>query len=88
MFYGNPEQCYKAVIAHNEAKTGQEETVNDTLHFGMGIYAYVANLEQSGVKYTVKHNPLFGHLTKPNLKKFIKWLWENDIYLYSTIDEQ
>lgn len=87
MFYENEKDCYNAVIAHNEAKTGQEETINDCLHYGMGFYAWVSELDKAGIKYKVKHNALFGHLTKPNVKKLITWLSDTEGYLFSTEGE-
>lgn len=56
---------------------GQERTVNDSIHHGVGAhpYAYKTDLKESGVKHEEGKNPLFGHLTdKEETKKHLAWL--------------
>lgn len=60
--------------------TGNEHTLNDTICFGMGIYAYNNECKKAGIN-THDNISAFYHLNESELYDLLLWLQENDGYL-------
>ena len=74
--------CLTAI--YRTKNDGKERVINESLHFGVGTkkYAYVKDIEQAGIKtFEKSKNPLFGELSKPNVKKLLEYLLKKDGYL-------
>ncbi len=64
----------------SHANTGNEITLNDTLCFGMGVYAYKSECKKAGIE-TVNNASAFHHLNESELLTLLAWLQDNDGYL-------
>lgn len=64
----------------DHANTGSELTINDTLCFGMGVYAYKNECIRAGVKVSATSSA-FHHLNESELYTLLTWLLDNDGYL-------
>lgn len=64
----------------SNANTGNEITLNDTLCFGMGVYAYKSECMKAGIKVAF-NSSAFHHLNEGELLTLLAWLQDNDGYL-------
>ena len=79
-FFKTVEGCFNH-LKKNE-NTGEEKTVNESLHFGMGLYAWSDHVTYSGVSNQVKTNEVFYHFKNDSeIIQFIKFLLNQDGYL-------
>lgn len=62
------------------ANTGNEITLNDTLCFGMGVYAYKIECVKAGISVS-SDSSAFHHLNESELLTLLAWLQDNDGYL-------
>lgn len=60
---------------------GNEKTLNDSLMFGMGIYAYAEDVVASGIKYEDRLNDVFKTVPESELENFLSFLQNRDGYL-------
>lgn len=60
---------------------GIEQTVNDSLMFGVGLYTYTEDAIISGVKYVDGKNAAFKHIPESELDNFLNFLYARDGYL-------
>lgn len=65
----------------NKASSGFERSVNESLFFGMGIYAWSDDVLASGIDYLKSDNKLFLHIKYENIKSFLSYLLNRDGYL-------
>ncbi len=64
-------------------QSGKEQSINEVLMCGMGVYAYSDVVTYSGVKNLTKSSDTFYHFTdESELKRFIEYLQKSDGYLY------
>lgn len=61
--------------------SGNEQTVNDSLMFGMGLYTYTEDAIKSGIKYVDGKNAAFKHIPESELDNFLNFLYIRDGYL-------
>ena len=64
----------------SNANTGNETTLNDTLCFGMGVYAYKGECIKAGIEVNATSSA-FHHLNESELLMLLAWLQDNDGYL-------
>lgn len=64
-----------------DQNSGNETTVNDTLMFGLGVYAYAEDVIKSGISYIDGLNPVFKHIPETEIEKFLNYLYNRDGYL-------
>lgn len=80
-FFKTVEGCFRYI--KKNAETGKEKEVNESLHFGMGLYAWSDHVTYSGVPNQTKTNEVFYHFKSDDeIIRFIKYLLTNDGYLY------
>lgn len=72
------EQAARFISSH--ANTGNEITLNYTLCFGMGVYAYKSECKKAGIE-TANDTTAFHHLNESELLTLLAWLQDNDGYL-------
>lgn len=61
--------------------SGNEQIVNDSLMFGMGLYTYAEDAIKSGIKYISGKNTAFKHIPESELENFLSYLHDRDGYL-------
>lgn len=65
------------VFSH--ANAGNEKTINEVLHFGLGVYAYGVECRKAGIKGKMANN--FWRINKTEVKRLLAWLLATDGYL-------
>lgn len=65
---------------NSNANTGEETTLNDTLCFGLGVYAYKSECIKAGIEVNATSSA-FHHLNESELITLLEWLQNNDGYL-------
>lgn len=75
----SPKQCLDFV--NKGINTGNERTINDTLHFGVGqtVYAWRQDVISSGVNFSEEPNNAF--LQVNDIPGFLGYLLDRDGYL-------
>lgn len=71
--------CVNHILKNKE--TGKEKTINDSLHYGMGLYVYSSDFNICFNKQ--KNKNLFVHLDDQELYSFVEFLLLKEGYLYS-----
>lgn len=61
--------------------SGNEQIVNDSLMFGMGLYTYTEDAIKSGINYVDGKNSAFKHIPESELDNFLNFLFKRDGYL-------
>lgn len=69
-----------ANFINSNASTGVELTLNDTICFGMGVYAYKSECQKAGITVS-STSSAFHHLDESELLMLLSWLQDNDGYL-------
>jgi hypothetical protein len=60
---------------------GGEMTINDSLHFGIELYAWKEDVIESNVPYFEGQNECFLHIEPEHVKEFVTYLFDRDGYL-------
>jgi hypothetical protein len=58
-----------------------EKTINDSLHFGIELYAWREDVLESNVPYIKGGNACFLHIEPEHVKEFVTYLFDRDGYL-------
>jgi hypothetical protein len=57
---------------------GGEMTINDSLHFGIELYAWKEDVIESNVPYIKGGNACFLHIEPEHVKEYITYLYNRD----------
>jgi hypothetical protein len=60
---------------------GGEKILNDSLHFGIELYAWREDVLESNVPYIKGGNACFLHIEPEHVKEFVTYLFDRDGYL-------
>jgi hypothetical protein len=71
------DRVVKYVLTHE----GGEKTINDSLHFGIELYAWKEDVIESNVPYYKGKNECFLHIAPEHVKEYITYLYNRDGYL-------
>lgn len=63
------------------SNTGVKLILNDTICFGMGLYAYRRDCEMAGIDTTKDSPSVYHHLNDDELFILVEYLGKNDGYL-------
>jgi hypothetical protein len=58
-----------------------EKILNDSLHFGIELYAWKEDVLESNVPYFKGKNECFLHIEPEHVKEFVTYLFDRDGYL-------
>jgi hypothetical protein len=57
---------------------GGEKIINDSLHFGIELYAWKEDVIESNVPYIKGGNACFLHIEPEHVKEFVTYLYDRD----------